>query len=115
MNLERIYLNKVKEEFLLIKPDLIDAYANYIGCFNTDSVLVGIAGWVEHEHVIYLCHDYVKEEHRGHGIYKLLCNYRNFLIGDTHKEVYAHCNQNSLKEFINQGYKIEKVLFKVVK
>jgi hypothetical protein len=36
-------------------------------------------------------------------------------IKDTNKTVYAHCNVDSLKHFINNGFKIEKGLFKVVK
>jgi hypothetical protein len=39
--------------------------------------------------------------------------------GITYKEVektiYAHCNVDSLKYFINNGYVIEKALFKVTK
>ena len=45
----------------------------------------------------------------------MLWNYRDMRIKDTEKQVYAHCNVNSLKHFINNGYNIEKALFKVVK
>ena len=45
----------------------------------------------------------------------MLWNYRDMRIKDIEKQVYAHCNVNSLKHFINNGYNIEKALFKVVK
>jgi hypothetical protein len=57
----------------------------------------------------------VREEFRNRGIYKLLWNYRDSKIKDTNKLVYAHCNVDSLKHFINNGFNIEKALFKVVK
>ena len=92
----------------------MDETATYYGCFIKDE-LIGIVSYVEHPHVIYLCHAYVKEEHRNKGIYKMLWNYRDMRIKDTEKQVYAHCNVSSLKHFINNGYNIEKALFKVVK
>jgi predicted GNAT family acetyltransferase len=104
----------IEDNFSEIKPDLLDEYAIYYGCFIMEE-LVGIVSFVEHQSVIYLCHDYVKEEHRNKGIYKMLWNYRDSKIKESNKTIYAHCNVNSLKYFINNGYSIEKALFKVIK
>ena len=114
MEIKKITYKDVKNEFEYIKPDLLDEYATYYGCLIKDE-LVGIVSYVEHPSVIYLCHAYVKEEHREKGIYKLLWNYRDSKIKDSDKTIYAHCNVDSLKYFINNGYSIEKALFKVVK
>ena len=114
MEIKGITYEQVQSEFSHIKPDLLDYQAIYFGCFiNND--LAGIVSYVEHPHVIYLCHAYVKEQYRNEGIYKMLWNYRDIIIKDTTKQVYAHCNINSLKHFINNGYNIDKALFKVVK
>ena len=114
MEIRKVSYKEVEHEFFKIKPDLLDEYATYYGCFIKDE-LVGIVSFVEHPAVIYLCHAYVKEEHRSKGIYKLLWNYRDSKIKETDKTVYAHCNVDSLKYFINNGYAIEKALFKVTK
>jgi predicted GNAT family acetyltransferase len=114
MEIKKITYEDVENEFTEIKPDLLDKFATYYGCFIREE-LVGVVSYVEHEHVIYLCHAFVKEEHRNKGIYKMLWNYRDARIKDTTKQVYAHCNVNSLKHFINNGFKIEKALFKVIR
>ena len=114
MEIKKITYKEVYKEFSEIKPDLLDEYATYYGCFIKDE-LVGIVSYLEHPAVIYLCHAYVKEEYREKGIYKLLWNYRDSKIKDSNKTIYAHCNVDSLKYFINNGYSIEKALFKVVK
>ena len=114
MEITKVNYDEVEKEFTNLKPDLLDKTATYYGCFIKNE-LVGIVSYVEHEHVIYLCHAYVKEEHREKGIYKLLWNYRDSKIKESEKTIYAHCNVDSLKYFINNGYSIEKALFKVVK
>ncbi len=114
MEIKKISYKEVDKEFSDIKPDLLDEFATYYGCFIKEE-LVGVVSYVEHPSVIYLCHAYVKEEHRERGIYKLLQNYRDSKIKDSDKTIYAHCNVDSLKYFINNGYSIEKALFKVVK
>jgi predicted GNAT family acetyltransferase len=114
MEIKKITYKEVHKEFSEIKPDLLDEYATYYGCFIKEE-LVGIVSYLEHPAVIYLCHAYVKEEYRERGIYKLLWNYRDSKIKDSDKTIYAHCNVDSLKYFINNGYSIEKALFKVVK
>ena len=114
MEIRKVTYKEVEKEFTNLKPDLLDEYATYYGCFIKDE-LVGIVSYVEHPSVIYLCHAYVKEEHRNKGIYKLLWNYRDSKIKESDKTVYAHCNVDSLKYFINNGYAIEKALFKVTK
>jgi predicted GNAT family acetyltransferase len=114
MEIKKVNYKEVYNEFAEIKPDLLDEYATYYGCFIKEE-LVGVVSYVEHPVVIYLCHAYVKEEHREKGIYKLLWNYRDSKIKDSDKTIYAHCNVDSLKYFINNGYSIEKALFKVVK
>lgn len=114
MEIKQVSYKEVEENFFEIKPDLLDKYAIYFGAF-VDEKLVGIVSYVEHSSVIYLCHAYVKEEFRQAGIYKLLWSYRDSQIKDTDKIVYAHCNVDSLKHFINNGYKIDKALFKVVR
>jgi predicted GNAT family acetyltransferase len=114
MEIKKVSYKEVNKEFSEIKPDLLDESATYYGCFIKEE-LVGIVSYVEHPSVIYLCHAYVKEEHREKGIYKLLWNYRDSKIKESEKIIYAHCNVDSLKYFINNGYSIEKALFKVVK
>ena len=114
MEIKKVSYKEVEKEFIDIKPDLLDETATYYGCFYKEE-LVGIVSYIEHPYVIYLCHAFVKEEHRNKGIYKMLWNYRGIKLKDTEKQVYAHCNVNSLKHFINNGYNIEKALFKVVK
>jgi hypothetical protein len=114
MEIKKVDYKLVKETFEEIKPDLLDEFATYYGCLIKNQ-LVGIVSYVEQEHVIYLCHAFVKEEHRNQGIYKMLWNYRDAKIQETGKIPYAHCNVSSLKYFINNGYKIEKALFKVIK
>lgn len=114
MEIKKVSFEEVKTEFESIKPDLIDETATYYGCIIKGE-LVGIVSYVEHLSVIYLCHAFVKDEFRGRGIYNLLWEYRDSKLKDTEKEIYAHCNTNSLKMFLNKGYSIEKSLFKVVK
>jgi predicted GNAT family acetyltransferase len=114
MEIRKVTYKEVDHEFSELKPDLLDEYATYYGCFIKDE-LVGVVSYVEHAAVIYLCHAYVKEEHRSQGIYKLLWNYRDSKIKESNKSIYAHCNVDSLKYFINNGYAIEKALFKVIK
>jgi predicted GNAT family acetyltransferase len=114
MEIKKVTYSEVEKEFYSIKPDLLDEYATYYGCFVKD-ILVGIVSYVEHKSVIYLCHAFVKDEYRGRGIYKMLWNYRDAKIKESDKVVYAHCNVDSLKYFINNGFSIEKALFKVVR
>jgi predicted GNAT family acetyltransferase len=114
MEIKKVTYKEVHQEFSEIKPDLLDEFATYYGCFIKEE-LVGIVSYVEHPSVIYLCHAFVKEEYRERGIYKLLWNYRDSKLKDSPKTIYAHCNVDSLKYFINNGYSIEKALFKVVK
>lgn len=114
MEIKKITYEEVELEFSILKPDLLDKSAIYYGCIINDK-LAGVVSYVEHPSVIYLCHAFVKEEFRNRGVYKLLWEYRDSKIKDTEKTVYAHCNVNSLKFFINNGYSIEKALFKVVK
>jgi len=114
MEIKEVTYREVKETFEELKPDLLDAAATYFGCYIGDE-LAGIVSYVEHPSVIYLCHAFVKEEFRERGVYKLLWNYRDSIIKDSDKTIYAHCNVDSLKYFINNGYSIEKALFKVVK
>jgi predicted GNAT family acetyltransferase len=114
VEIKSVKYKDVEKAFKDIKPDLLDEFATYFGAFIKEE-LVGVVSYVENPHTIYLCHAFVKEEHREKGIYKLLWEYRNMKIKETDKVVYAHCNQDSLKHFINNGFKIEKALFKVVK
>lgn len=114
MEIKKVSYQEVDKEFKEIKPDLLDSCATYYGCFIKDE-LVGVVSYVEQEYVIYLCHAFVKPEFRNRGIYKLLWNYRESKIKESEKVIYAHCNVDSLKHFINNGYIIEKALFKVVK
>ena len=114
MEIKKVSYSDVESEFKHVKPDLLDRYATYYGCIIKNE-LVGIVSYVEHESVIYLCHAFVKEEHRNKGVYKLLWQYRDSKIFESGKEVYAHCNTSSLKQFLLNGYEIEKALFKVVR
>ena len=101
MEIRSVTYGEVENAFSQLKPDLLDICAKYYGCFIDDE-LIGVVS-------------YVKEEHRNKGIYKMLWNYRDGEIKESDKQVYAHCNVDSLKYFINNGYSIEKALFKVVK
>lgn len=114
MEITKVTYEQVENEFKEIKPDLLDRGATYFGCFIKDE-LIGVVSYVEHEYVVYLCHAYVKEKWQGRGIYKLLWNYRESKLYESEKVIYAHCNVDSLKYFINNGYEIDKALFKVVK
>jgi predicted GNAT family acetyltransferase len=114
MEIKIVKYEEVEREFSNVKPDLLDRNATYFGCY-IKNVLSGIVSYIEHDHTIYLCHSYVKEEYRNRGIYKLLWEYRDSKIKDLNKPIYAHCNVDSLKYFINNGYLIEKALFKVIK
>jgi predicted GNAT family acetyltransferase len=114
MEIKSVSYQQVQQSFQDLKPDLLDHAAEYFGCFIADE-LVGVVSYVEQEHVVYLCHAYVKPEYRGRGIYKMLWNYRDARLKESAKTIYAHCNVDSLKYFINNGYCIEKALFKVVK
>jgi hypothetical protein len=114
LEIRKVTYDEVEAVFALIKPDLLDICATYFGCFIQEE-LVGIVSYVEQPYVIYLCHAYVKDEYRNRGVYKMLWNYRDIQVKDSKKQVYAHCNVDSLKYFINNGYQIEKALFKVVK
>lgn len=114
MEIKRVQLKQVTEEFAHLKPELIDESAVYFGYFKS-GILAGIVSYVEHPLSVYLCHDYVKEEFRGCGIYKLLSEYREEQVKKLGKPISAHCNLNSIKQFLNNGYTIEKALFKVVK
>jgi len=105
---------EVERELGELKPDLLDKQAVYQGAYIKDS-LVGIVSYVEHPHHVYLGHAFVKEEYRGRGIYKLLWEYRNMKIRDLGKQTVSHCNVSSLKHFLDNGYKIEKGLFKVIR
>jgi len=114
MEIRKVTYKEVETAFQEIKPDLLDAAATYYGCL-INGQLVGIVSYVEHPSVVYLCHAFVLEEFRNRGIYKMLWDYRSAVLKESEKIIYAHCNVNSLKHFINNGYIIEKALFKVVK
>jgi hypothetical protein len=114
MEIKKIDFNEVEKNFKHLKPDLLDKYATYFGAYINNE-LVGIVSYLENPNTIYLCHAFVKEEYRNSGVYKLLWEYRNSKVKDIDKQIYAHCNVDSLKHFINNGYKIEKALFKVTK
>lgn len=114
MEIRKVTYKEVEDAFSEIKPDLLDLAATYYGCLiNNQSV--GIVSYVKHPSVIYLCHAFVMEEYRNRGIYKMLWDYRSAILRDSEKQIYAHCNTSSLKHFINNGYTIEKALFKVVR
>jgi hypothetical protein len=61
MEINIIDLDIVKINFSHLKEDLIDEFATYLGCI-IDGEVVGIVSYVEHELIIYLCHDYI---HKG--------------------------------------------------
>jgi predicted GNAT family acetyltransferase len=105
---------EVEEVLSKYKPDLLDLSAIYQGAYINDK-LVGVVSYVEHPNHIYLCHAFVLPEHRGKGIYKLLWEYRNMKVKENGKPIVAHCNVSSLKHFLNNGFQIDKGLFKVVK
>jgi predicted GNAT family acetyltransferase len=114
MEIRKTKYSEVEKTFVDIKSDLLDENATYYGAFIKEE-LIGIVSYVENPTTIYLCHAFVKEEYRNSGIYKLLWEYRNSKIKDSSKQIYAHCNVDSLKHFINNGYRIDKALFKVIK
>lgn len=114
MEIKKTTYKEVEKEFKNLKPDLLDEHATYYGCYIKDE-LVGIVSYVENPTHIYLCHAFVKEEHRNKGIYKLLWEYRNSKVKELNKDITSHCNVSSLKHFLDNGYKIEKALFKVIK
>jgi predicted GNAT family acetyltransferase len=114
MEIKKTNLKEVSEKFGELKPDLLDECAIYYGAYIKEE-LVGIVSYVEHPNTIYLCHAYVNEEHRNRGVYKLLWEYRNMKVKELGKTITAHCNVSSLKHFLDNGYKIEKALFKVYK
>jgi hypothetical protein len=114
MEIKIVLYNEVEKVFGDLKPDLLDKNAVYHGAL-IDGKLIGIVSYVEHPATVYLCHAYVIDEYRNRGIYKLLWDYRDTIVKDIKKPITAHCNVDSLKNFINNGYVIEKALFKVVK
>jgi len=114
MEIRNCKYEEVEESFSLLKPDLLDKSAIYQGAYIKD-VLVGVVSYVEHPNHIYLCHAFVHADHRGKGIYKLLWEYRNMKVKESGKPIIAHCNVSSLKHFLNNGFQIEKGLFKVIK
>ena len=58
MEIKKVGYKEVYENFKEIKPDLLDEYATYYGCYIKDK-LVGIVSYVEHDSVIYFCHAFV--------------------------------------------------------
>lgn len=114
MEIRSASYNEVEQAFSAIKPDLLDPFATYFGSF-VDGRMVGVVSYVEHTKTVYLCHAFVLPEHRNNGTYRMLWEYRERVVSQLGKEIYAHCNADSLKTFINNGYVIEKALFKVVK
>lgn len=116
MKIDSVSLERVVSEFKDIKPDLIDGFAKYFGLW-VDSKLAGIVSFQVHPTHVYLCHAFVKEEFRERGFYNMLWEYRNSYIEANYPEleIVAHCNTNSIKQFLNKGFEIEKSLFKVIK
>ena len=114
MEIRTCTYQEVEITFSKLKPDLLDNNAIYQGAYIKEE-LVGIVSYIEHPNHVYLGHAYVKEEHRGKGIYKLLWEYRNMKVRDISKPTVAYCNVSSLKHFLDNGYKIEKGLFKVTR
>lgn len=114
MEIRKTEYHEVEERFGEQKPDLLDLSATYYGAY-INGLLVGVVSYVEHPTTVYLCHAYIDENYRNRGIYKLLWDYRDIKVRDIGKMITAHCNVDSLKNFINNGYIIEKALFKVVK
>lgn len=116
MLITEVNIDTVIKEFGELKPDLIDSYAKYFGLW-VDDALVGIVSFQVHPSHIYLCHAYVKDEYRKKGYYNILWEYRNSHLNQNYPdwELVAHCNTNSLKQFLNKGFEIEKPLFKVKK
>ena len=116
MKIEQVTLDLVIEQFQALKPDLIDAHATYFGLW-VGKALAGIVSFQVHPTHVYLCHAFVKDEHRQRGYYNMLWEYRNSYIQQhlSDLEVVAHCNTSSLKQFLNKGFEIEKALFKVIK
>jgi GNAT superfamily N-acetyltransferase len=114
MEIKKISYKEVYKEFAEVKPDLLDEYAIYYGCYIKEE-LVGIVSYVEHPNHIYLGHAFVVPEHQAKGIYKLLWQYRHMKVKELGKPIVAHCNVSSLKHFLNNGFQLEKGLFKVIK
>jgi len=114
MEIRTCSYQEVESVFGELKPDLLDRNAIYQGAYIKDD-LVGIVSYTEHKNHIYLGHAYVLEQHHGKGIYKLLWEYRNMKIKELNKSSIAYCNTSSIKHFLNNGYHIEKSLFKVVR
>jgi predicted GNAT family acetyltransferase len=114
MEIRTCKYEEVESELSHLKPDLLDKSAVYQGAYINDK-LVGVVSYVEHPNHIYLCHAFVIPEQQGKGIYKLLWEYRNMKVKELGKQIVAHCNVSSLKHFLNNGFQLEKGLFKVIK
>ncbi len=114
MEIRTCKYEEVESELATLKPDLLDQSAIYQGAYINDK-LVGVVSYVEHPNHIYLGHAFVIPEHQGKGIYKLLWQYRHMKVKELEKPIVAHCNVSSLKHFLNNGFQLEKGLFKVVK
>jgi hypothetical protein len=110
VEIKSITYKEVEKSFSQLKPDLLDEYAKYYGCFIKDE-LVGVVSYVEHPSVIYLCHAYVKEEHRTKGIYKLLKEKRSDdkinNTSDFYKEYKRRIEKYGIEDNLN---KVKKVL-----
>jgi len=48
MEIKKVTYQEVEDEFKELKPDLLDKWATYYGCFIKNE-LVGIVSYVEHE------------------------------------------------------------------
>lgn len=114
MEIKNVSLDEVKNSLSELKPDILDEHAIYQGAFFKNE-LIAVVSYVEHPNHVYLGHAFTKEEHRGKGVYKLLWEYRNMIVKEIGKPIVSHCNVSSLKHFLDNGYKIEKALFKVYK
>ena len=114
MEIRTCKYEEVESAMAHLKPDLLDKSAVYQGAYINDK-LVGVVSYVEHPNHIYLCHAFVIPEQQCKGIYKLLWEYRNMKVKELGKQIVAHCNVSSLKHFLNNGFQLEKGLFKVIK
>jgi predicted GNAT family acetyltransferase len=114
MEIKTCKYKEVEDTLAQFKPELLDKHAIYQGAYIKD-LLVGVVSYVEHQNHIYMCHAFVHPDHRGKGIYKLLWEYRNMKVKELGKPLIAHCNVSSLKHFLNNGFRIDNGLFKVVK